>query len=429
MLNKKIIPIVDVKKLPINIDNDSIFCINQNSVNSYTHNFFKYPCKFIPEIPRWGLNKYIKNKQAIIFDPFAGSGTTILESIIWGYDAYYTEIDEVAKLIINVKTTQLSIKELTELEDDFKLIIKAAKNSKEYNIPKIDNLYHWFPHDSVVILGRMLNQIQKIRNEKIRNFYKICFASIIKKCSYADDSSPKPYISSKIKKIPANPIEEFKKVYHKYKKSEEELSKIKKIGKAIKLDGDALNFDSNKKFDLVITSPPYINAFDYGRTMRLENLWLGLLTEEQLRNKKSEYVGTEKVDVKVDSQDLSILNDSQHLLNVYNELSKIDKKRSIIVKKFFEDMKKNLININKFLIDDGYYMIVIGNSKIRNIDIDSSKIITDIALKHGFKLDVKYSYKIKNPYINIPRNGRGGKISYDNVIVLQKEVLGNGTTK
>lgn len=422
MFDKDVNESINVVSLPINIDNDKIFCINQSSVNSYTHNFFKYPCKFIPELPRWGLKKYAKNDKAIIFDPFAGSGTTILESIVNGHDSYYTEIDEVAKLIIKVKTTQLSNDEIIELEKIFKTIIKNIKTSDEYIIPKIDNLYHWFSEENVVILGKILKQILNIKNEKICDFFKICFASVIKKCSYTDDSSPKPYVSSKIKKIPSNPIDEFKKTYEKYKKSEEKLSNVKKIGKAIKLDGDALNFESKKKFDLVITSPPYINAFDYGRTMRLENLWLGLLTEEELRNKKSDYVGTEKINLKTDSENLSILNDSKDLSIIYNNLLKIDKKRAIIVKKFFEDMKVNLKNVNKYLKDNGYYMIVIGNSKIRNIKIDSSKIITDIALKNGFKLDVKYSYKIKNPYINIPRNGRGGKISYDNVIVLQKEV-------
>lgn len=422
MFDKDVNETIDVVNLPINIDNDNIFCINQSSVNSYTHNFFKYPCKFIPEIPRWGLKKYTKNDNTIIFDPFAGSGTTVLESIVNGYDSYYTEIDEVAKLIIKVKTTQLSDDEIVELEKKFKTIIKNVKTSDKYIIPEIDNLYHWFPEENVITLGKILKQILNIKNEKICDFFKICFASVIKKCSYADDSSPKPYVSSKIKKNPSNPIDEFKKTYEKYKKSEEELSNVKKIGKAIKLDGDALNFESKKKFDLVITSPPYINAFDYGRTMRLENLWLGLLTEEELRNKKSDYVGTEKINFKIDNEDLSILNDSKDLSIIYNDLLKVDKKRAIIVKRFFEDMKVNLKNVNKYLKDKGYYMIVIGNSKIRSIEIDSSKIITDIALKNGFKLDVKYSYKIKNPYINIPRNGRGGKISYDNVIVLQKEV-------
>lgn len=421
MLDKGINKFLDVSNIPLDIEENSAISINQNSVNSFTHNFFKYPCKFIPEIPRWGLKKYIKKDNAVVFDPFAGSGTTILEAIIHGYDSYYTEIDEVAKLIIKVKTTQFNSEEIKDIDRIYKKIIKNINITEDYIIPKIDNLYHWYPEENVIILGKILKQIKDIENEKICNFFKVCFASIIKKCSFADDSSPKPYVSSKIKKIPSEPFEEFKKTYQKYIKSEKELSKISKLGKAIKLDGDALNFKSNIKFDIVITSPPYINAFDYGRTMRLENLWLGLLTEEELRNKKSKYVGTEKINTKTESKDLSILKDSADLFNIYNNLLKVDMKRAIIVKKFFEDMKINLINVHNYLKKNGYYMIVIGNSKIRNIEIDSSSIIKEIALKNGYVVDNKFSYKIKNPYINIPRNGRGGKIAFDNVIILQKE--------
>ncbi len=76
-----------------------------------------------------------------------------------------------------------------------------------------------------------------------------------------------------------------------------ETNEIKKFGNTSLLEGNALDFEI-PNIDLVITSPPYINAFDYGRTMRLENLWLATLTEECLRKKKSKYVGTEKIDIK-----------------------------------------------------------------------------------------------------------------------------------
>ena len=95
--------IIKVKTLPNKIVSNSIYSIEQSNVNSYTHSFFKYPCKFIPEIPRWAIKKYIDNKSQIIFDPFAGSGTTILEACLNGNNAFYTEIDEVACLITNIQ--------------------------------------------------------------------------------------------------------------------------------------------------------------------------------------------------------------------------------------------------------------------------------------------------------------------------------------
>ena len=413
--------VIETDNLPLDNKLGAIYSINQSSVNSYTHGFFKYPCKFIPEIPRWAIKKYVKDKDESILDPFTGSGTTLLEAAINGNNSYGIEIDEVAKLISRVKTEKYNKKEVKSIQDEFENIISEYDNIKEYRVPEIDNLEHWFPKENIQELVKILQQITEINNVKIKNFFKVCFVSIIKKCSYTDDSSPKPYVSSKIKKIPANPKDEFIKIYNKYYKGIEDLAKIKNFGEVEILKGDALNFELETKVNLVITSPPYINAFDYGRTMRLENLWLGLLTENELRDKKKDYVGTEKIKTYKEKEDLSILKESEILEKVYKKIVQSDEKRALIVKKFFDDMKTNYNQVKKCLNKDGHYVIVIGDSNIRQVKVKSSEILTEIAINNGFILEDKFSYIIKNPYINIPRNGIGGKINIDNVIVLRKE--------
>lgn len=413
--------VIETDNLPLDNKLGAIYSINQSSVNSYTHGFFKYPCKFIPEIPRWAIKKYVKDKDESILDPFTGSGTTLLEAAINGNNSYGIEIDEVAKLISRVKTEKYNKKEVKSIQDEFENIISEYDNIKEYRVPEIDNLEHWFPKENIQELGKILQQINEINNVKIKNFFKVCFVSIIKKCSYTDDSSPKPYVSSKIKKIPANPKDEFIKIYNKYYKGIEDLAKIKNFGEVEILKGDALNFELETKVNLVITSPPYINAFDYGRTMRLENLWLGLLTENELRDKKKDYVGTEKIKTYKEKEDLSILKESEILEKVYKKIVQSDEKRALIVKKFFDDMKTNYNQVKKCLNKNGHYVIVIGDSNIRQVKVKSSEILTEIAINNGFILEDKFSYIIKNPYINIPRNGIGGKINIDNVIVLRKE--------
>ena len=413
--------VIETDNLPLDNKLGAIYSINQSSVNSYTHGFFKYPCKFIPEIPRWAIKKYVKDKDESILDPFTGSGTTLLEAAINGNNSYGIEIDEVAKLISRVKTEKYNKKEVKSIQDEFEKIISEYDNIKKYRVPEIDNLEHWFPKENIQELGKILQQINEIDNVKIKNFFKVCFVSIIKKCSYTDDSSPKPYVSSKIKKIPANPKDEFIKIYNKYYKGIEDLAKIKNFGEVEILKGDALNFELETKVNLVITSPPYINAFDYGRTMRLENLWLGLLTENELRDKKKDYVGTEKIKTYKEKEDLSILKESEILEKVYKKIVQSDEKRALIVKKFFDDMKTNYNQVKKCLNKDGHYVIVIGDSNIRQVKVKSSEILTEIAINNGFILEDKFSYIIKNPYINIPRNGNGGKINIDNVIVLRKE--------
>jgi len=244
-------------------------------------------------------------------------------------------------------------------------------------------------------------------------------ASIIKRVSNADDISPKPYVSSKIIKNPPSVEKMFKEFVEKYLEGMEELNNKSLANVMVKGDATNLNLN-NDSVDLAITSPPYINAFDYVRILRLENLWLDFSTETELRNKKKLYFGTESIKVKEEIQDLEILDDSLLLRSYYEKIFDLDEKRALIVKKFFEDMKVNLQEVYRVLKPGSKYVIVIGDSFIRKVNIESWKVLNEISQKIGFKFVSHFGYLIKNPYIRIPRKNRGGKISIDHVLVIQK---------
>ena len=89
--------------------------------------------------------------------------------------------------------------------------------------------------------------------------------------------------------------------------------------------------------------------------------------------------------------------------------------------KGFEDMELNLQNVYNSLNTGGRYVIVIGNSNIRKVEIESWKVLKDIATQIGFTKEKYFNYLIQNPYIRIPRGNRGGKINLDHVLVLMRE--------
>ncbi len=413
--------IIEVESLPEEIIKGATYSIRQANPNSYTHGMFKYPCKFIPEIPRWGINSYLDDENRIIFDPFSGSGTALLEANLHGYHAFGAEIDDIAKLITKVKTTPLDQEKMLTLDRHFKNIMEVIQqeNSDCFR-PDINNLEHWFSADAIHALGCMKVYIENVEDVCVRDFLKLCMVSIIKRVSNADDTSPKPYVSNKVIKVPPTVEKEFTSTYRRYRQMMMELSTVGNLGKTEMVDGDALRFSLPVKIDLAITSPPYINAFDYGRTMRLENLWMQTLTEEGLREKKKLYVGTEKIDVKKEKNRLDILEKSNLLKRYYDEIGKIDEKRALVVKKFFEDMEINLHGVYENLHVGAKYIIVIGNSSIRRIHVESWKVIEQVAHAVGFSTVQYFSYVIQNPYIRIPRKGMGGKISRDYVLVLER---------
>ena len=45
--------------IPSEIKCGAILNINTKKVTTHTHGFHKYPAKFIPQIPRWAIAKYL----------------------------------------------------------------------------------------------------------------------------------------------------------------------------------------------------------------------------------------------------------------------------------------------------------------------------------------------------------------------------------
>lgn len=417
---------IEVEELPLETKDGSSFTINQRSPNAFTHGFFKYPCKFIPEIPKWSILKYMPKDGNLVFDPFSGSGTTLLEAKLLGYDSIGTEIDPVAKKIIKVKTQDYLKTDLIDIDKNYqKIICLLQDENADIKIfkPSINNLEHWFNEENLLILGKLKLLIDSIENEKSKSFLELVFLSIIKVVSQADNSSPKPYVSKNIIKKAPNALDKFKTTFEKYRKKLEEYADLK-LFKTVKIvEGDALFTTDEFKADIAITSPPYINAFDYPRTLRLENLWMETHTEETILDSKSKYVGTEKFKISQEKEkSFEILDESLVLKEKFQRIKKVDEKRAFVVKKFFDDMKKNLVNVKKHLKKDSVYVIVIGNSTIRKENIENWKILKDIAENIGYEYVEHISYNILNPYIRIPRGGRGGKIAQDHILVLKNKL-------
>ncbi len=412
MSNKKII---ECSELPIDIENNSEYIILQQNPNNYTHSYFKYPCKFIPEIPRWFIKKYLKKGDTIL-DPFSGSGTTLLEASILGIKSRGVEISKLSQLLVKVKTHRLNQEELKLIE---KFMDSLNKNIR-IKYPKIDNLSHWFDEDNIEKLAILRANIKEINNSKVVDFLNVCFMAIIRKCSKADNVSPKPYISTKIKKTICDPYIEFNKIINQYIELNKKLDEIKYENELSQIIlGDATNFDLGNKFSGALTSPPYINAFDYVRILRLETLWLELADEKELRETKKKHVGTESLTLKTFNE-YDILEDSILLKEYYEKIKLLDIKRACIVLKFFNDMKENLKKVHKHLEDEKVYAIVIGNSIIRGIEIESWKVLSQISKKCGFIEDIHFSYQIRNHYLRIDRKSKGGKINSDHILVLRK---------
>ena len=76
-------------------------------VSGLTHNFYRYPARFSPDFVRSVLLEF-SDIGDLVYDPFMGGGTTLVEAASLGRHCIGTDISSLAAFIARVKTTVLS---------------------------------------------------------------------------------------------------------------------------------------------------------------------------------------------------------------------------------------------------------------------------------------------------------------------------------
>lgn len=393
-------------------------------VSSTNRLFNKYPTRYISAVPRFAILKY-SIKGDTVLDPFCGSGTTAIEALLNGRNALSIDIDPFARLLIKVKTTHYRNEDIIILDRIIEEMKKNAPDSKmDYDAPDIPNIDKWFCTESVMGLSFLKHQIDILAsdNEKVHDYLYIVLAAIIRNCSNADNVSPKPYISTRFPKEPGEPIPLFYKTETLYRAAIIDFSEVVEPFQCENIlleSNDARVLSEDIFIDLAVTSPPYINAYDYVRSLKFENMWLGLANEGQLRERRKSYVGTEII--KSFYNEFEYASESPTLKTIVEKIDKVDTKKARMVMTYFEDMAINMCAVHRSLITGGRYVLVVGDSKIRSQVVPTAKILEEIAEKNGYAFELSFKYVIRDRYLHLPRGNRGGIIKYDEVLVISKK--------
>lgn len=410
----------------------TIYIIKNKSLTDSTHIIHKYPGKFIPHVPRWAIEKYLGGgqKRKVIFDPFCGSGTTLVEGLLSGHNVYGSDIDPLARLISKVKVTPIEGQVLQNAIDISLKKVSSFKGSKF--LPSIDTLEHWFSSQTISELGMIRSVIEewKNKNTDIYDFLIIAFSSIIRKVSKADNQSLKTYVSGTFKKIPVQVMPLFEATLKEYAARISQLSSIISQGcSASVFEMDARNlatqWDNNnlQKVDLVVTSPPYIKSVDYIYNQMAEYFWIGdlfgLENQKKQNTAKTKYIGTEKV-VLEDYNNIKLLG-IDNIDSIIELIYAKNHKHAYICYKYFSDMQTHFQQMNKILKTGAIYVSVIGNSVVSDVEISTSGLIREIAIKEGYNYLTQFNYEIRNRYMRFPRQGRGGIVNIDRVVALSKQ--------
>ena len=390
--------------------------IDRVGTSYLTHSYHRYPAKFIPQLAA----RLIKENSQIgdlVCDPFMGSGTTLVESIVNDRRAYGTDINPVAVLITRVKTTPIDPQYLESIISTLKLKIKKTlrdgdrqtlllKNDDDLKVAfsKNNRIDYWFPekqkHDLAIILSAIL-MISK--EENIRNFLVCAFSNILKGCSRWMMKSIKPTID-KDKTINDAYSSFFAHIQRMLNKNRQ----FWKMLKAKKIDCTVDNVDmrtmrlNDDSVALIVTSPPYVTSYEYADLHQLTAVWLGYA--EEVSEFRTKFIGSVKKKELTNGRLYSDLGKT-----IVENLRSIDKRNADAVEHYFFDMQQCFEEMYRILKFGGRTCIVIGDTDINKVKIHNADVFVQTLKKMSFNIHNIIKRQIPTKALPLTRDEKTGR--------------------
>jgi len=403
---------------------DSSWAFEGADTKYLTHDIHRYPAKFIPQLARRIIEEYSMEGETVL-DPFCGSGTALLEARLTGRNAIGVDLNPVAYYVSKVKTSPIEPKKLKRLWDDFskKLSPLFGFNEVEpYPLPEkaLETLSAWIPERQLEDMRKLFTLINEVEDGRFRDFLLVAFSNIQKNCSWWLMKSVKPTRDFK-KKVP-DVIPTFTRQVRRMIKKNNELWEILKDSKTwvrvYKADTRRLSSVVRETVDLIVFSPPYVTSYEYVDVHKLSIIWLEQTKE--LRELKKQFIGSASAKPKDVPLRSSIAED------IVEKLQGKDKRLAKAVRTYFEDMQLSFEEMDRVLKDGGVVSIVIGNTKLKGVEIKNAEVFAEMFMDMGYELEkvVKRPIPGKNlPTTRDPKTGKFTSVKDGHVKVYPHEFI------
>ncbi len=398
----------------------------KSNTKTYTHGFHTYPAMFIPQVARKLILAFSEPGDTVA-DIFCGSGTALVEAKLLGRNSIGIELNPLAVLIAKVKTTPLDPQRLIEA---YQRVLEAhtAKPFVPVSFPPSSNIDFWFSPQAIGELNALKQAIVSLRDRDLIDFFFVAFSEIVRKASFTKNGEFK-LVRDKSKVangVDMNILAAFNEV------AQGNIVAMKDFWlDATDAQVRIIHGDSTKDLgipeesvDLILTSPPYGDSrttVAYGQFSRLSAQWLDLLPNGK-KDIDSDLLGGSN---NVNLQD-PVVSQSDTLQQAVSLIAERDEQRAREVVSFYRDLRKALERASHILKRHRYFIVVIGNRTVKEINLKTDIIISELCEPLGFTTHGILYRSIPNkrmPLENSPTNvpGAKGKTMHKESIVIMKK--------
>jgi SAM-dependent methyltransferase len=330
-------------------------------------------------------------KPMRVVDPMVGSGTTIVTARLYGHQAIGFDTDPLALLIATVWSSDIDPDSLRKLAirtlNDARVCYRSLTTGKAY--PQGANqetqafIRFWFDATNRRQLTALASSIKRVGEPNVQAILWCAFSRMIITKSAGvslamDVSHSRPHKVYSV--APIRPFEKFQSALEQVLRGSH-FSSSHNLPAAVVRRGDARAIPLNdSSVDLVITSPPYLNAIDYLRGHKLSLVWMGHQIDE-LRKLRSGNIGSER-----SHGSSASASNRAAIERVLGSFADLPARAQAMLVQYFGDMDRVLAEISRILKHAGTAVIVVGNSTIRGIFIRNSRMLTHLARGNGLRL-------------------------------------------
>jgi len=340
------------------------------------------------------------NRSPLILDPFAGCGTVLAQSKLNSYKSIGTELNPLLRFIADTKVNSWDVDPDFLLE--FFLSIPRNLRTAAPEFLKSENQFNKKVLENLEFLKGGIDSLPSEADKQIKakNIILLSFSSILIDCSNLKRTPCLGYWKNK--KVPDNSPwilmeRKIRDIYSDLKVLQEKFKKNISVKSEV-IFADAMEYSHRENFDLIITSPPYMNGLDYVMNYKLEMAWLGFTKEtKDAKRIKDGLVVCDNVSkglIRTFAQSNNKYT-NDWLEEIKSGIAKNIQRRGNyrrndmphIIHKYFDDMYKVMKRVIESLKPSGRFILVIGDSLIADVYIPTDLLLARIGTKLGLDIE------------------------------------------
>ena len=368
---------------------------------SPVHRWFRYSAGFSGAWAADLIACESKQRRVRVFDPLAGSATTLIAAEQCGVESWGIDSHPFVARVARAKLAYRS--SASDYRSAAAAVLRRARRMDPDVTPYAPLIHRCYAEEALRQLDCLRRAVETVDGDtECGRLVWLTLVAILRSTSHAGTANWQYLLPDRRKAHVVEPFVAFQAMMQLVHDDMEAMGRIAGP-RADFAVGDARNRDALPagKFNLVVTSPPYPNNYDYADATRLELTFFGEVSgwgdlqknvRRHLLRSCSQHVpnGAVDIDAVLDSPELAPIRDD--LRSVYERLSAIRLTRGgrktyhNMVACYFLDLARVWRALRRVCQSPSKICFVIGDSAPYGVYVPAVEWLSELALAAGFKL-------------------------------------------